>query len=106
MKEKYCSECKEKFQDGEVVATSSEGVYHHIIQELDAVPIDCSMKKAMQGVAIFERKIHYQGKFYDLSKLDKLKNVDVLTIEFNKKNTGDVIKGDLSGLAKKLFGIF
>ena len=106
MKEKYCSECKEKFQDGEVVATSSEGVYHHIIQELDAVPIDCSMKKAMQGVAIFERKIHYQGNFYKLDRVSELKNADKLTIEFNQKNTGDIIKGDLSGLAKKILGIF
>jgi hypothetical protein len=106
MKEKYCSGCKEKLEDGEIVVISKDGTYHTIIQDLDAVPIDCSMKKAMDGVQIFQRKVYYQGKFYDFSKLDKLPDVKQLTIEFNEKQTGDIIKGNLKGLTKKLFGIF
>ncbi len=106
MADKYCSGCKEKLADGEIVAQSSDGNYHTIIQELNSIPIDCSMKRAMKGAAIFERKVYYQGKFYDLSKIEKLKNVDKLTLEFNEKNTGDIIKGNLKGLTKKLFEIF
>ena len=106
VKEIYCSECKEKFQDGEIVAQSSDGDYHTVARQLYAVPIDCSMKRAMKGVAIFNRKIYYQGGFYDLSKIDKLKSVNELEIDFNEKKTGDIIKGDLRGLSKKLFGIF
>ncbi len=106
MSEKYCSMCKEKFEDGEIVAQSSDGDYHTIARDLNSMPIDCSMKRAMKGVAIFNRKVYYQGKFYNLNKLDNLSNVNELTIEFNEKQTGDVIKGELKGLSKKLFGIF
>jgi len=106
MKEKYCTDCNEKFQDGEFVAISKDGTYHTIIRDLDSMPIDCSMKRAMKGVAIFSRKVHYSGKFYDFDKLEKLPNVNQLTIEFNEKQTGDIIRGNLKGLSKKLFGIF
>jgi hypothetical protein len=98
--------CNEKLADGEIIALSKDGIYHTIARDLDSMPIDCSMKRAMKGVAIFNRKIHYQGKFYEFSKLDKLPSVNELTIEFNEKQTGDIIKGDLKGLSKKLFGIF
>ncbi len=98
--------CNEKLADGEIVALSKDGIYHTIARDLDSMPIDCSMKKAMQGAAIFNRKFYYQGKFYDFSELDKLPGVNELTIEFNKKKTGDIIRGDLKGLSKKLFGIF
>jgi len=106
MKEKYCSGCKEKLIDGEIVAISKDGIYHTVARDLDSMPIDCSMRRAMEGVAIFNRKVYYQGKFYDFSKLDKLPGVNGLTIEFNEKKTGDIIKGELKGLSKKLFGIF
>lgn len=106
MKDKYCSMCNERLADGEIVALSKYGVYHTIARDLDSMPIDCSMKKAMEGVTIFNRKIHYQGRFYDFRELDKLPGVNGLIIEFNEKQTGDIIRGDLKGLSKKLFGIF
>jgi len=106
MSEKYCSGCKEKLEDGEVVAVSSGEAYHHISRDLDIIPMDCSMKRVMKGVAIFNRKVYYEGKFYNLSEVGKLSNLNELTIGFNEKNTGDIIKGDLKGLAKKLLGIF
>ena len=103
MPEKSCPICKENFQDGEVVAISSGEAYHYILEDyhiiaenLKKIPLDCSMKKAMKGATIFERKVYYNGKFYDIDKVEKIPNARNLTIEFNKKNTGDIIKGDLS----------
>lgn len=98
---KYCSGCKKEFKDGELVAVSDNEGYHTIIRELYSIPIDCSMKAAMDGPVIFNRNVYYQGKFYNLNAIDSLRNVNDLILDFNDERTGDIIKGNLEGLIKK-----
>jgi hypothetical protein len=104
MTEKYCSMCKEKLKDGEIVSSHEEDYCHtyHIIDSSSLKPRDCATKKAITtgNPVRFDRKIYYKGNFYDLHKLDGLLDKINLIIDFNENNNGDIIKGNLDGLLK------
>jgi hypothetical protein len=107
MAKKYCSMCNEKFKDGEVVAVALGGNYHHIARDLDKPHLDCSTKSAMKYDGMeFNKKVHYKGSFYDFNKLKKLFNSNDIILEFNERENGDIVRGNLELLAKKKFFIF
>ena len=107
-KKYQCSQCEQDFQDGELVAVSHTGneFYHQFYPERMEHPLDCMSKNVMNtgNMIIANRKIFYQGKFYDLKALKRLaKKVKTVTVGYNDTKTGDILEGDLSGLVKKSF---
>lgn len=102
--EKYCSMCKGKLKDGEIVAISDEGYYYHAYSNATSLGSelkDCATKNAIiiPGTSIEKRKIYYKGNFHDLKKLDNLEKINLIR-DLNDYNNGDIIKGNLELLSK------
>jgi hypothetical protein len=104
MKDKYCSLCKEKFANGEIVAASLDGRYHYISRDLDEIPEDCTIKRAMSsdGIRIIKKAVYYNGKFYNINKLNNLRGC----LTLNSRKNGEIFEGDLESLTKKRLWFF
>jgi hypothetical protein len=105
---KKCSVCKKEFQDGEIVGVALDGNYHYVMRNFEEdAPLDCiTMRKMVSDGLDFKKTVYYKNSFYGINKLNKLAQSVELNFEFNQQNNGDIVKGNLEGLAKKRFLIF
>jgi hypothetical protein len=103
MTEKYCSMCREKLKDGEIIVSFNGEHYLHTSRtnySLGSRPMDCATRKVIITGEIISpnKRIYYKGAFQDIQKLDRLQDKINLIIDFNENNNGDVIKGELERL--------
>ena len=101
-----CYECRNPFENGELVGVEGENNYHviHDSFRLDKMPFDCLRKRFQRGVhagiIMSDLMVYFNGKLYELSELSKLPNANELGIELNKQRTGHILKGSLEGLSQ------
>ena len=88
MKEVYCEECKEEFEDGEIVGFIGKEIYHYLFEE--------SFKKKFSKIGMY-----YQNKIYDVFDIVKLKNFKALKGGLNEKRNGVKIFGNLEDLVNE-----
>ncbi len=98
--EKYsCGLCGEEFQDGEIVAKTSAGNYHHSINLSSKV--DACFYKA--GDLSWSLGMYHNGKLHNLPRLREFLSVKgKISIKPNREGTGEKFTGDLEELIEPL----
>ena len=98
-KKYQCNFCNEEFQDGDIVAMTDKGYFHHSVR-LNSRIYACSSKK--EGLS-WNLTMYYNGKINHLPRLREfLFAKRTVHVENNGNKKGEMFTGDLEGLLEPI----